>query len=85
MDRGANGSLAGADMKVLNKMGWKVNISGIDNHELTGLDIVPCASLYDTNNGHVIGIFYDRKYKTNDGWMLFMQPNFLFLFSVIGR
>ena len=34
MDRGANGGLAGADMKILNKSGRKVNISGIDNHEI---------------------------------------------------
>jgi hypothetical protein len=59
VDRGANGGLAGADMKVLNKTGRKVNISGIDNHELTGLDIVACASMYETNQGRIIGIFHE--------------------------
>ena len=62
VDRGANGGLAGADMKVLHKSGRKVNISGIDNHELTGLDIVTCASMYDTNEGRIIGIFHEYAY-----------------------
>ena len=62
VDRGANGGLAGADMKILNKTGRKVNICGIDNHELTGLDIVTCASMFDTNHGRVIGIFHEYAY-----------------------
>jgi hypothetical protein len=59
VDRGANGGLSGADMKVLNKTGRKVNISGIDKHELTGLDIIACASMYETNQGHIIGVFHE--------------------------
>ena len=63
VDQGANGGLAGADMKVLNKTGRKVNISGIDNHELvTGLDIVTCASMYDSNQGPIIGISHEYAY-----------------------
>ena len=45
IDRGANGGLAGSDMRVLHHTGHKINIVGIDNHELTGLDVVrqlPC-------------------------------------------
>ena len=42
IDRGANGGLAGSDMRVLNHTGHKINIVGIDNHELTGRDVVPC-------------------------------------------
>ena len=40
MDRGANGGLAGSDMRVIYKTHRKINISGIDNHEVTGLDVV---------------------------------------------
>ena len=57
IDRGANGGLAGSDMRVLHLTGCKINIVGIDNHELTGLDMVTAASLLDTNEGKVIGIF----------------------------
>ena len=57
IDRGANGGLAGSDMRVLHHTGCKINIVGIDNHELTGLDVVTTASLLDTNLGKIIGIF----------------------------
>ena len=62
VDRGANGGLAGADMKILQKSGRKVNISGIDNHEITGLDVVTCASMFDTNQGRIIAIFHEYAY-----------------------
>ena len=32
---------------------------GIDDHELTGLDVVTTAALFDTQKGSVIGIFHD--------------------------
>ena len=57
IDKGANGGLAGSDMRVLHHTGHKINIVGIDNHELTGLDVVTAAFLLDTNQGKVIGIF----------------------------
>ena len=57
MDRGANGGLAGSDMRVLYHTGHKINIGDIENHELTELDVVTAASLLDTNQGKVIGIF----------------------------
>ena len=44
-------------MRVLHHTGHKINIVGIDNHELTGLDVVTAASLLDTNLGKVIGAF----------------------------
>ena len=59
VDRGANGGLAGADMRVLQKTDKKINIVGIDDHELTGLDAVTAASLFDTQKGPVIGIFHE--------------------------
>ena len=43
VDCGANGGLAGSDMHVIHKTHRKINIQGIDNHEVTGLDVVtPC-------------------------------------------
>ena len=44
-------------MRVLHHTGHKINIVGIDKHELTGLDVITTASLLDTNLGKVIGIF----------------------------
>ena len=57
VDRGANGGLAGSDMRVIYKTHGKINISGIDNHEVNGLDVVTAATLLNTSLGKVIGIF----------------------------
>ena len=54
---GANGGLAGSDMRVIYKTHRKINISGIDNHEVNGLDVVTAATLLNTSLGKVIGIF----------------------------
>ena len=59
VDRGANGGLAGADMRILQKTDWKINIVGIDDHELTGLDVVTAPALFDTQKGPVIGRFHE--------------------------
>ena len=57
VDRGANGGLAGSDMRVIYKTHRKINISGIDNHEVNGLDVVTAATLLNTSLGKIIGIF----------------------------
>ena len=57
VDRGANGGLAGSHMRVIYKTHRKINISGIDNHEVNGLDVVTAATLLNTSLGKVIGIF----------------------------
>ena len=62
VDRGANGGLAGSDMCVLHKTHRKINIQGIDNHEVTGLDVVTAATLLNTSQGKVIGIFNEYAY-----------------------
>ena len=62
VDRGANGGLAGSDMHVIHKTHRKINIQGIDNHEVTGLDVVTAATLLNTSHGKVIGIFNEYAY-----------------------
>ena len=59
IDRGANGGLAGADMRVIHTTPRKNNIVGIDDHELTGLNVVTAAALLDTQNGPIIGVFHE--------------------------
>jgi hypothetical protein len=39
IDRGANGSVAGKDVRVIFKTGRDVDIRGIDNHQCTNIDI----------------------------------------------
>ena len=62
VDHGANGGLAGLDMRVLHKTQCKINIQGIDNHEVTGLDVVTAVTLLNTSQGKVIGIFNEYAY-----------------------
>ena len=62
VDHGANGGLAGSGMRVIHKTHRKINIQGIDNHEVTGLDVVTAATLLNTSQGKVIGIFYEYAY-----------------------
>ena len=52
-DRGVNGGLAGTDICVLERTGRNVSVTGIDDHELPGLDIVTCVALIQTNHGKV--------------------------------
>ena len=54
VDRGANGGLAGSDMRVIHKTQRKINIQGIDNHEVTGLDVVTAATLLNTSQGKAL-------------------------------
>ena len=56
VDRGANGGLAGEDVRVLNTTMRKVDISGIDNHQVKGLDIVTAAGVIETQHGPCIAI-----------------------------
>ena len=53
VDRGANGELAGSDVRILSRSSRKCTVTGIDSHELQGLDVVQCAALVETNHGIV--------------------------------
>ena len=62
VDRGANGGLAGADFHVLERTVRKVSVTGIDDHELPGLDIVTCVALIQTNHGKVNMLMHEYAY-----------------------
>ena len=49
-DRGANGGLAGSDLRVLSRSSRKCAVTSIDSQELQGLDVVQCAALVETNH-----------------------------------
>ena len=49
VDRGANGGLTGSDVRVLGTSSKKCTVTGIDNHEIPGLDLVQCAALVQSN------------------------------------
>ena len=53
VDTTANGGLAGSDVRILSRSSRKCTVTGIDSHELQGLDVVQCAALVETNHGKV--------------------------------
>ena len=53
VDRGANGGVAGSDVRILSRSSRKCTVTGIDSPELQGLDVVQCAALVETNHGIV--------------------------------
>ena len=48
VDRGANGGLAGSDVRALCTTDRQVDVQGIDNHQLTNTLIVTAAGVVDT-------------------------------------
>ena len=50
IDRGVN---------VIHTTPRKINIVGIDDHELTGLNVVTAVALLDTQKGPIIGVFHE--------------------------
>ena len=60
--RGANGGLGGGGVCVLERTSRKVSVTGIDDHELPGLDIVTCVALIQTNHGKVSMLTHEYAY-----------------------
>ena len=46
-------------MRVIHTTPRKINIVGIDDHELTGLNVVTAAALLDTQKRPIIGVFHE--------------------------
>ena len=49
-------------MRILERTRRSVSVTGIDIHELPGLDIVTCAALLHTNHGKVVLIIHEYAY-----------------------
>ena len=52
-------AFSGSDMHMLHQIHCKINVVGINDHELTWLNIVTAAVVLVTNKGPVIGIFHE--------------------------
>ena len=62
VDHGANEGLAGPDMRGVHRTYRKIKIQDIDNHEVADLDVVTAATLLNTPQGKVTGIFNEYAY-----------------------
>lgn len=62
MDSGANGGMAGDDVIIVEKTNRKVDITGLDNHQVNNLDIVTAAGLVHTQRGPCILLLHQYAY-----------------------
>jgi hypothetical protein len=62
IDRGANGGIAGDDVRVIEHTMRTVDVRGIDNHEVTGIPIVTAGGVVKTQHGPVIAILSQYAY-----------------------
>ena len=58
IDCGANGGIAGDNVRIIATTGRRVNISGLDQHELQDLPIVTAGGVVPTQQGDVVVILH---------------------------
>ena len=56
VDRGANGGLAGSDVRIITKTDRTIDVNGIDNHQVSNLPIVTAGGVAKSQLGEVIVI-----------------------------
>jgi hypothetical protein len=66
IDRGANGCIAGRDMKVIETTGKTIDLSGIDDHTVRNLRVVTAGGVTRTPQGEVILIVHHAADMTGD-------------------
>jgi hypothetical protein len=58
IDRGANGGIAGSDVRIISKSDRAVNITGIDDHEMKNIPIGTVGAVVKSQRGEVIAIMH---------------------------
>jgi hypothetical protein len=58
INRGANGDIAGADVRIIDKTGQFVDVQGIDNYQMVDIPIVTAGAVIQTQRGEVITILH---------------------------
>ena len=62
VDRGANGGIAGNDVRIIEKLHRHVDVQGIDNHQITHIPIVTAGGVTKTQRGNIILILHQYAY-----------------------
>ena len=62
VDRGANGSIGGSDVRVLSMTDRHVDIQGIDNHHVNDTPIASVGAVVNTQKGPVIAVMHQVAY-----------------------
>ena len=69
VDRDCNSGIAGDDVHILWLSDRKVNVTGIEDHQMSDLSIGTCAGVTTTNQGLVVVILHQYAY-TGKGRMI---------------
>ena len=62
IDRGANGGIAGKDVRIIEHLNRRVDVQGIDNHQINDIPIVTAGGVTKTQKGDVILILHQYAY-----------------------
>jgi hypothetical protein len=62
VDRGANGGIAGDDVRGINRTHRQVDVQGIDNHQIVDIPIATVGAVVKTQHGDVIAIMHQYAY-----------------------
>ena len=65
IDRGANGGIAGSDVRIIATTDRHVDIQGVSNHQVTDIPIVTCGAVVSTQRGNVILIMNQYAHVRN--------------------
>lgn len=60
--RFANGGIDGEVLCVINHIGRKDDVQGIDNHQIVDMPIFICDAVFNTNKGEVMTIIHHYAY-----------------------
>ena len=62
VDRGANGGIAGHDVRIIERLHRCVDIQGIDNHQLNDIPIVTASGVTKSQRGDIIVVLHQYAY-----------------------
>jgi hypothetical protein len=74
VDRGANGSIAGGDMRVIERSDKTINLCGLDDHTVRDLYLAKAGGVVKTSSGEIIIIVHHCADMTNDSKTIISAP-----------
>ena len=63
VDRGSNGGVTGSEVRFIDKSDRFVDVTGIGNHQITGLPIVTSGGFTKSHNGYIIVMLNQYAYS----------------------
>jgi len=71
IDRGANGCIAGGDMRVIEKFDKRIDLNGIDDHIVRNVQLVTAGGVVKSSSGEIIIIIHHAANMTKESKTIF--------------